>query len=76
MCIEGNWPNQGSNKKEFTLQIIYLYKLEASEPKWVNPDDIQYGVNPLFLRGLQIILDIMIKSQALLNSDLELIFSL
>ena len=28
--------------------------MEASEPKWVNPDDIQYGVNSLRLEGLQL----------------------
>ena len=29
-------------------------KMEASEPKWVNPNDIQYAVNSLRLEGLQI----------------------
>ena len=29
--------------------------MEVSEPKWVNPDDIQYGVNSLRLGGLQIL---------------------
>ena len=28
--------------------------MEASEPKWVNPNDIQYGVNSLRLGGLHI----------------------
>ena len=34
-----------------------LYKpsnLEAFEPKWVNPDDIWYGVNSLRLGGLHL----------------------
>ena len=30
--------------------------MEASEPKCVNPDDIQYGVNSLRVGGLQIYL--------------------
>ena len=30
-------------------------QMEASEPKWVNPNDIQYVVNSLRLGGLQII---------------------
>ena len=29
--------------------------MEASEPKWVNSDDIQYAVNSLRLGGLLII---------------------
>ena len=29
--------------------------MEASEPKWVNPDDILYGVNSLRFGGLQIL---------------------
>ena len=28
--------------------------MEASESKWVNPDDIQYGVDSLRLGGLHI----------------------
>ena len=27
-------------------------QLKASDPKWINPNDIQYGVNPLRLGGL------------------------
>ena len=32
---------------------MLVYK-KASEPKWVNPDGIQYGVNLLRLGGLHI----------------------
>ena len=30
--------------------------MEASKPKWVNSNDIQYGVNSLSLGGLHIVL--------------------
>ena len=29
--------------------------MEAAEPKWVNPNDIQYGVNSFRLGCLQLI---------------------
>ena len=35
--------------------------MEASEPKWVNPNDILYGVNSLRLGGLQIIWSQIVK---------------
>ena len=35
----------------FPLYFVYM---EASEPKWVNPDDIQYGINSFRLGVLQI----------------------
>ena len=37
-------------------KILFSPYMKASEPQWVNPNDIQYGVNPLRLGGLQIIL--------------------
>ena len=36
-----------------------IYHMEAFEPKWVNPYDIQYGVNSLRLEGLQVVLHII-----------------
>ena len=39
--IELIWGLQG--------KMVYNYYLEVSEPKWVNPVDIQYGVDPLRL---------------------------
>ena len=40
----------------FVPFVITLdYYIEASEPKWVNPDDIQYGVNSLRFGGLPIV---------------------
>ena len=35
--------------------------MEASEPKWVIHDDIQYGVISLWLGGLQMITAIKVK---------------
>ena len=32
----------------------FFVRLEASEPKWVNSNDIQYGVNLLRLEGLNL----------------------
>ena len=32
--------------------VYFKYKMNASEPKWVIPDDIQYGVNSPGLANL------------------------
>ena len=39
----------------YNSDLIELYYLEASEPKWVKPDDIQYGVNSLRFGVLHLI---------------------
>ena len=44
--------------------------MEASEPKWVNPDAILYGVNSLRLGGLRLVID-----QAALVFDYDVLVS-
>ena len=41
--------------------------MEASEPKWVNPNDIWYAVNSLRLGGLHFILYTKILSPVIVN---------
>ena len=48
-----------SQKNYHELMLIISenipWDMEAPEPKWVNSDDISYGVNLLRLEGLQLI---------------------
>ena len=52
-------------RKQKTMDSVYTDivtvhgYIGASKPKWVNPDDIQYGVNSLRLEGLNIKLKCM-----------------
>ena len=41
-----------------TSKLIYFLsiRLEAFEPKWVKPNDIQYGVNSPMLEGLNLLI--------------------
>ena len=43
--------NKFIHYKVYTRYTSRLY-LETSEPKWVNPNGVQYGVNSLSLGGL------------------------
>ena len=48
--------------------------MEASEPKSVNPNDIQYGLNSLRLGGLHIVY-VMVTTKPFLLKNLEILFS-
>ena len=46
-------PNKtNNNNKNIRALMKFIKKLDASESKWVNSDDIQDGVNLLNLEGL------------------------
>ena len=51
------------------LYNIKTYKgyVEVSEPKWVNPDNIQYGVNSLRLGGLQLFFTFPFKIKTIIQ---------
>ena len=55
--------------KSITIILSFEIYMEVSEPKWVNPDAIQYGVNTLRLGGLHIII------QTNSNSDIITLFT-
>ena len=48
-------------KKSARLKYTQL-QMEASEPKWVNSNDIKHGVNSLRLRDLQLYNFVMVVS--------------
>ena len=41
--------------KSFLVWLLSLYSIFSSEPKWVIPDDIWYGVSSIRLEGLHIL---------------------
>ena len=45
--------------------------MEASEPKWVNPDDIKYGVNSIRLGHLQIYKQISVLKSLIISTVLK-----
>ena len=45
----------GPEQVDRYLVDVIGYNMKASEPKWVNPNDIWYGVNSHRVRGLHII---------------------